>query len=163
MLLIFSRNTNLYLSAEKKMGTYSAWLPDVNENSIQRLGKYYDIRPEKIPDAIYVEEQYDRFIPLITEKGFRSESLESGAFLLRKWFPLLTWIPRVCFLRRFTRKWRSLALFATRLRVVEEQYIFRSRRAWFYPHRRGVLNITLNGPDDSIDVRLAMVLSQDDN
>ena len=66
------------------MGTYSAWLPDVNENSIQRLGKYYDIRPEKIPDAIYVEEQYDRFIPLITEKGFRSESLESGAFLLRK-------------------------------------------------------------------------------
>lgn len=83
-LLILSNNTNLYMSADKEFATYSAWLSGVNDYTMQRLGDFYDIRPDKIPDTIYIEKDFSQYNEILTEKGYSSEQMDSGAFLLRK-------------------------------------------------------------------------------
>ena len=83
-LLILSKNTNLFLSAGKDIAAYSAWLAGVNDYTMERLDRYFDLRPGKVPDTVYVEEEYSEYIPRFLENGFSSEQLESGAFLLKK-------------------------------------------------------------------------------
>ena len=83
-LLILSNNTNLYLSAGREFATYSAWLGGVDDYTMQRVDVFYDIRPEKIPDTIYIEKGFSQYNEMFADKGYDSEQLDSGAFLLRR-------------------------------------------------------------------------------
>ena len=83
-VLFLSTNTRLYLSAEKEMASFSAWLSDVNEISIHRLDLYFDLFPEKIPDGIYIEPEYRDFAEHYRAMGYSAESLESGALWLTR-------------------------------------------------------------------------------
>jgi len=86
-LLVLSRDPYLYLSAQKEMCTYSAWLSGVNDTTIRRLDEYFQSCPEKIPDGIYIDEEYGAYAAHFTQQGYRSEQLESGAYLLKKTEP----------------------------------------------------------------------------
>lgn len=86
-LLFLSTNTCWYLSAEKEMATFSAWLSDVNEISIHRLDLYFALFPEKIPDGIYIEPAYRQFAEHYTAQGYRAEEWGSGALWLTKGEP----------------------------------------------------------------------------
>ena len=82
-ILFLSENTALYLGAEKKMASFSAWLGvDIDENTLQRLEDYYEFCPEKIPDGIYVENRYERFLGYFTKYNYRIEQMKSGNYLL---------------------------------------------------------------------------------
>ena len=83
-LLALSRDPYLYLSAQKELCTYSAWLSGVNDTTLRRLDEYFQMCPEKIPDGIYIDAEYGAFAAHFTEKGYRSEQLGSGAYLLKK-------------------------------------------------------------------------------
>ncbi len=62
-VLFLSRNTWLYLSAEKKNASYSAWLSGVNDHTMLRLEKYYQLFPEKTPDVVFFGRVYIKYIP----------------------------------------------------------------------------------------------------
>lgn len=83
-VLFLSTNTCLYLSAEKDMATFSAWLSDVNEISIHRLDLYFSLLPEKLPDGIYIEPAYRQYAEHYTAQGYCAEEWESGALWLTK-------------------------------------------------------------------------------
>ena len=83
-VLFLSTNTYLYLSAEKDMSAFSAWLSGVNEVSLERLETYFDLVPEKVPDGIYLEPEYAQYAEPFLSRGYRKEVLESGAYLLTK-------------------------------------------------------------------------------
>lgn len=59
-VLYFAWETWLYLADEKDNASFSAWLslgsPVV---AAQRLLKYWELNPNKVPDAIYIEKAYD--------------------------------------------------------------------------------------------------------
>ena len=83
-ILFLSGNTYLYLSAEKEMATFSAWLSGVNDISIQRLDTYFSLFPEKTPDGIYLEARRAQYLDRYVERGYRVETLDSGAYLLTR-------------------------------------------------------------------------------
>lgn len=86
-VLFLSTDTQLYLSAEKEMATFSAWLSEVNEISVHRLDLYFALFPEKIPDGIYIDPAYRQFAEHYTARGYRAEEWESGALWLTKEAP----------------------------------------------------------------------------
>jgi amino acid transporter len=81
-VLFFSRDTVLYLMAEKDMATYSAWLSGWDQQSLDRLSVYYSIFPDKTPDAIYLEADYREYAGFFLQQGYFEESLPSSAILL---------------------------------------------------------------------------------
>ena len=83
-LLVISDNTHLYLSAQKDMSTYSAWLSSMSDASLSRLDAYFSLFPEKAPDAIYIEAPFVRYAEHYTSQGYRCEQLDSGGCLLKK-------------------------------------------------------------------------------
>ena len=85
-VLFLSKNTWLYLSAEKDNASYSAWLSGVNDHTMYRLKQYYQMFPEKIPEVVFFDRDYANFIPLFETLGYhRSEEPTSKyAFILRK-------------------------------------------------------------------------------
>lgn len=55
-VLFLSENTWLYPVFENyRNSAYSAWLSGVNDKTVERLMRYYSLRPEKKPDLIYIE------------------------------------------------------------------------------------------------------------
>lgn len=86
-ILFLSTDTYLYLSAEKDMASFSAWLSGVNEGSVERLETYFDLVPEKVPDGIYLEPEYVQYAEPFLSRGYRQEVLASGAYLLTKTAP----------------------------------------------------------------------------
>ena len=65
-VVFLSIDCGLYLMAQKDFATYSAWLyyPD-------GLNTYYDLFPEKKPDAVYASgDFYLQFLPNFLSKGF---------------------------------------------------------------------------------------------
>lgn len=82
-VLFFSTATHLYLSAEKDVAAYSSWLSGVNSKSLDRLEQYYELFPNKRPDAVYLEKKDERFAEYFYRQGYQKETLPSGAFLLR--------------------------------------------------------------------------------
>ena len=57
-VLFISENTWLYLNCSKKSAAYSAWLEPEQEAMPERLLKYYELNPEKYPDAVFIERKY---------------------------------------------------------------------------------------------------------
>lgn len=85
-ILFLSRNTYLYLIAQKEYATYSAWLGGVNAHTMERLDRYYDLFPGKKPDGIYIEKQYIDYAEDFLAAGYVADELPSGALLLTR-FP----------------------------------------------------------------------------
>ena len=83
-VLFLSRNTRLYLSTEKEMATYSAWLSGVDKKSVKRLDTYFQLCPDKWPDAIYIESLYTEFAAHYEKLGYEATVLDSGAVLLKR-------------------------------------------------------------------------------
>ena len=82
-MLFLTENTALYLNAEKKVASYSAWLGmNINDNTLQRLKTYYEFCPEKIPDGIYIENKYERFLEYFTKYNYQMVQMKSGNYLL---------------------------------------------------------------------------------
>lgn len=54
-ILFLSEKTWAYLADDNlSYGTLSAWITEGNEVSLDRLEKYYEINPQKVPDYIYI-------------------------------------------------------------------------------------------------------------
>lgn len=83
-ILFLSRNTYLYLIAQKEFATYSAWLSGINAHSIKRLDRYYELFPKKIPDGIYIEPQFSEFAGHFLANGYIADELPSGALWLTR-------------------------------------------------------------------------------
>ena len=83
-ILFFSEKTYMYLCAEKENAAYSAWLSGCTEKTVQRLEAYYALVPEKIPDAIYIDQNYTQFQDMFLTDEYESQALNSGAVLLVK-------------------------------------------------------------------------------
>ena len=59
-VLYFAWETWLYLADEKDNGAFSAWLSVGSpEIAADRLLKYWELNPDKQPDAIYIDKMYD--------------------------------------------------------------------------------------------------------
>lgn len=83
-VLFLSRNTYLYLMAQKEYATYSAWLSGVNACTMERLDRYYELFPVKIPDGIYIEEKYSEYAEHFLDKGYVADEMPSGALWLHR-------------------------------------------------------------------------------
>ena len=83
-LLFLSERTHLYLSTQREIAAFSAWLSKVNETSLERLERYYALCPEKLPDAIYIEPEFASYTARVEAWGYCAETLDSGAYLLTK-------------------------------------------------------------------------------
>ena len=82
-VLYLSTNTWYYLQDNRQNASYSAWLSGVEVYTVDRLQVYYDINPDKLPDVVYVEEQYpdvaERFCTLFS---YKMAPISSGYVLL---------------------------------------------------------------------------------
>ncbi|MBQ6425521.1 MAG: hypothetical protein IJJ92_01790 [Clostridia bacterium] len=84
-LLVLSSTSHGYLLADKNMSTYSAWLGNVNDNSISQLDTYFSMNPDKTPDGIFIEERYSKYIDHYLRDGYyHCEKMPSGAYLLKR-------------------------------------------------------------------------------
>ena len=83
-VLFLSENTYLYLSAQKEYATYSAWLSGVTPQTIERLDRYYELFPEKIPDGIYIEAEYSEYAKHFLSNGYVADELPSRALWLTR-------------------------------------------------------------------------------
>jgi hypothetical protein len=85
-VLFLSRNTWLYLNAEKENASYSAWLSGVNDHTLYRLEQYYQLFPEKIPEVVYFDRDYTNYIPVFEALGYQrsDEKTSEYAYVLRK-------------------------------------------------------------------------------
>ena len=80
-VLYYSGEYYLYLMDSKEMASYSAWLsvrPDTH-NELWRLGKYYSIQPEKLPDYIYLSKAVYVSPDMVMEAfGLEAEVIENA-------------------------------------------------------------------------------------
>ena len=85
-VLFLSRNTWLYLSAEKMNASYSAWLSGVNDHTMLRLEEYYQLFPEKIPDVVFFDRDYIKYVPAFEAQGYllSDEKTSDYAYIMRR-------------------------------------------------------------------------------
>lgn len=84
-VLFISKHSWLYLSAQKEFSAYSAWLDPINEHTVKKLRIYYEMFPEKIPDAIFFDRDYQDLMPLFKESYYESdENVSEYARIMRK-------------------------------------------------------------------------------
>ncbi len=73
-VLYLSDTTWFYLAHEYEFACYSAWLSGVNETTIERLKLFYLLNPQKIPDAVYCERQYQPYAERFCEEfGYKAD------------------------------------------------------------------------------------------
>ena len=81
-LLYLSRNTWYYLVHDCEIAAYSAWLSGVDENTVARLEAYYALNPDKLPDAVYADEEHRQSALLLADAlGYRARSVDGGMLL----------------------------------------------------------------------------------
>jgi len=89
-VLYLTQNTWTYLISEDvRMATFSPWLPGVTEeefaHTMGRLEEYYAINPDKMPQAIYAEEQYWHFAAdFASEYGYTETKTPQGNYIYTK-------------------------------------------------------------------------------
>ena len=82
-VLFLSKNTWYYLITDYEMSTYSAWLAGVNEHTVSRLKAYYEINPEKLPDAVYADEKYaETAVKFCEVMGYTATEVGGGYILI---------------------------------------------------------------------------------
>ena len=85
-VLYFSPDCWPYLEDRKKCASYSTWLGGMSVEEAERLLKYWEIHPEKKPDAIYVPKtarKPDQVIDIINTEHFPVEENERGYVMIR--------------------------------------------------------------------------------
>ena len=84
--LFLSKNTFLYLNAEKENASYSAWLSGVTDHTISRLEKYYQLFPDKMPDVVFIDRDYICYIPSFVELGYQrtDDKTSEYAYILKR-------------------------------------------------------------------------------
>ena len=85
-VLFLSKNTWLYLSAEKENASYSAWLSGVNDHTLYRLEQYYQMFPEKTPEIVFFDRDYVSYIPRFEALGYQNSNEETSeyAYIMKK-------------------------------------------------------------------------------
>lgn len=89
-VLYMSQNTWLYLvSEDMRTASFSAWLPGVDMeqfgHTVERLYSYYEINPDKLPQAVYAEAQYHQFAQEFADKyGYTETETQHGNYLYTK-------------------------------------------------------------------------------
>lgn len=84
-VLFLSNYTGYYLVGDYDMSTYSAWLSGVNEHSVKRLKTYFEINPDKKPDVVYAEKDFEEFAKQFCELcGYRIDRTDDFAIILVK-------------------------------------------------------------------------------
>ncbi len=81
-VLIVSPELWMYLDTGKQIGSYTCWLPVIDEYTVKNLAEYYGIFPEMRPDAIYVESYYTDLIPMIKELGYDGDRTITNGYIL---------------------------------------------------------------------------------
>ena len=84
LLVLSSNGPEMYLNAEKEIAAFSAWLSGINEYTMQRLERYYQQNPKKIPDGVYLAEGLEEYGEPFLAVGYQRKELPSGALLLQK-------------------------------------------------------------------------------
>ena len=83
-VLYLSNKTWYYLTEDYNMSTYSAWLSGINEHSIARLKTYFELNPNKLPDVVYAEKEFESFAKLFAEQcGYMLDS-DDGSLIFVK-------------------------------------------------------------------------------
>ncbi len=84
-VLLLTENSWLYLSAQREYSTYTTWLQPINEHTVEKLQAYYELFPEKVPDAIYFDRDCQDLMPLFEESYYESdENVSEYARIMRK-------------------------------------------------------------------------------
>lgn len=85
-LLLLDNRTYMYSFVDCKMGSFSTWICSVNDISVSRLDKFYEINDELMPDTIYVNSMHSNYIPHFEEKyGFYvAETTPAGNMILKR-------------------------------------------------------------------------------
>ena len=81
-VLIVSPELWMYLDTGKKIGSYTCWLPVIDEYTVKNLAEYYELFPEMRPDAVYVEAYYSDLVPLIKELGYDGGHTITNGYIL---------------------------------------------------------------------------------
>lgn len=86
-VLYYTYQTWLYLEDDKENASYSSWLT-ADDYSSDRLVRYYEINPEKLPDLVYAPHEFWRedssLARYFDELGYRTtETTETYALLRR--------------------------------------------------------------------------------
>ena len=81
-ILFFTNDPLLYLYTEKGIGSFSSWLPGINQRTIDRLDLYYEINPEKMPDAIFIPAENEKYLPHFEQMGYSTGRTSEGNYLL---------------------------------------------------------------------------------
>ena len=69
-VLIVAQHPWLYLGMNKEYSTFTTWLEPMNKQSMERLNTYYEMFPDKIPDAVLFDRDYENLIPQFEKKGY---------------------------------------------------------------------------------------------
>ena len=85
-VLFLSERTWYYLCGDWQNASFSAWLSGVNENSVEKLLRYYAINEDKLPDLICADSEAQPYLqPFLREYGFRVDGrTDLGTVLLRR-------------------------------------------------------------------------------
>lgn len=68
-VLFLSESTWLYLACpELRNSAYSAWLSGINDDSIDRLMKYYKLNPDKLPDVIFADTDEEEYADILAKR-----------------------------------------------------------------------------------------------
>ncbi len=81
-VLFFTLDPVLYLSTEKAFGSFSSWLPGISRRTFDRLMLYYELNPDKIPDAVYLPRENTEYLPLFEDMGYRPSETPGDNFIL---------------------------------------------------------------------------------
>lgn len=81
--LHLSEKTWYYLHVDAENAAYSAWLSGVNEHTVAKLQEYYAINPQKMPDVVFVDADYQQYADLFCEQfSYRAEVIDGGIVLI---------------------------------------------------------------------------------
>ncbi len=84
-VLFISEHTWLYLSAQKEFAAYSAWLTPIDKHTVEKLQAYYELFPEKAPDAIFFDRDFQDLMPLFEGSYYESdENVSEYSRIMRK-------------------------------------------------------------------------------
>lgn len=81
--LHLSRKNWYYFHIDAEIAAYSAWLAGVTETTLDRLSLYYQINPQKLPDLVFVDPEYEEIAQGFCHRfNYRAEPTSGGIILL---------------------------------------------------------------------------------
>ncbi len=83
-VLFLTTDPVLYLCVEKSIGAFSSWLSAVDDHTVEKLDIYYEMNPEKIPDAIYIPANFEKYISHFEQMGYQTSRTRKGNFILMR-------------------------------------------------------------------------------